>query len=93
MCLQELARNLAALPDAFATIAEPQSIFLDEVLLHACIEKVTFFRSAPALEDIELSITKRRCNLIFDDLHFRAIADHRLTIFDRPSAANLYADR
>src|SRR2546428_1767463 len=60
MQLEEVARVLAALPDALAPVAEPSAALLDDVVLHRQIEQIAFAGDALAVEDVELHLAERR---------------------------------
>ena len=91
--LQELAGVLAALADALALVAVPGAALLDDVLRHAEIDQIAFFRDAFAVDDVELGFAERRRHLVLDDLHLGAVADHDLAILDGGDAADVDADR
>src|ERR1041385_1493484 len=64
MLLEEHARILAALTQAFTGEAEPGAGFLDDSLLRAQIDQVAFPRDALAIQNIHLGFAERRRNFI-----------------------------
>src|SRR2546421_1144494 len=80
MQLEEVARVLAALPDALSAIAEPGAALLDDVVLHRQIEQVSLAGDALAIEDVELDLAERRRHLVLHHLPAGAIADHPLAV-------------
>src|ERR1700727_2429122 len=57
---QEVAGILFALPQLFAFVGEPRPGLTDEALVHAHIDQRAFAADAPAVEDVELGLLKRR---------------------------------
>src|SRR6185295_19520176 len=62
---------------------------LDDVLLDAEIDDLTFSRDADAVEDLELGSLERRRDLVLDDLDARFAPDHLFALLDRAGAADV----
>src|SRR5690606_11194621 len=69
------SRVVAALTDALAFRAVPGSRLFDQPRLDAEIEQVAAPADALAEEDVELADAERRSQLVFHDLHPRAVPD------------------
>src|SRR4051794_16098522 len=90
---QELPRVLATLADPLAAEAEPRPALLDQVLRHAEVQQVAFFRNALAIDDVELRLAEGRRDLVLHHLDLGPVADHRLAVLDGRDAPDVEPHR
>src|SRR5581483_3657142 len=89
--LQELARVLTTLSDAFAFVAEPGAGLFHDVVIHREVQHVAFARDAFAVEDVELGLAERRRHLVLHHLDLGARADDHVAFLDRRDAPDIHA--
>src|SRR4051794_578961 len=89
--LQVLLDVLAPLAEPLAVVGEPGAALLDDPLLDGEIQQVAGFRDALAIHHVELRLAERRGDLVLDDLHARAAADHDVAVLDAGDAADVDA--
>src|SRR5207249_8523731 len=79
--------------EALALEGEPGAALVDDLAIDGEIEQVAFLRNPLAIHDVELRLTKRRRDLVLDDLDAGAAADDDVAVLDRADAADVDADR
>src|SRR6266705_150364 len=89
--LQENARILAALPQAFPAKAQPRSRLLDQALVHAEVDQIAFPRNAFAIENVEFRFAERRCDLVLHPFAARSRTHASVAFFERLHAPDVHA--
>ena len=79
--------------DFFAAVGIPSAALFNDAGFHAHVDDLAQTGNAFAEHDVKVRLLKRWGNFVFHDLHFGFVANRRLGLFDRASAANIEAHR
>src|SRR4051794_25946771 len=90
---QERLGVLPALTELLALVGVPSAGLLHDPEFHRDIQQRALTADAMAVHDVELSLTKRRSNLVLHDLHPGAGTGDLDTIFDGLDPTNVEPDR
>src|SRR6185503_6256427 len=82
-----------ALAQSFAFVRKPRATLFHRALHHREIQQVTFARNAFAIHDVKFTFAERRRDFVLRHLHFRAIANHAIAVFDRADAPDIESQR
>jgi len=86
---QECFGVLPALTDTLPFIGEPRPGFLNNISLHAKVDKLSVFGNALAIHDVKLDLLERRRDLVLDDFDTGLISDDFVTVLDRTDPPNI----
>src|SRR4051812_17382854 len=93
MFLEVQARVVLALSDPLAVVAVPGARFLDHIVVDAELDQLALARCAFAVEDFELGLPERWCDLVLDDLDARFGADDFFAALHRADTTDVEAHR
>src|SRR5579863_9679131 len=91
--LEEDAGVFAALPHAFAGIADPGAGLFQDTFVHAEVDEIAFARDAFAVENVEFGFAEMRSHFVLYDFGAGTGADYAIAFLDGLNAANVHAHR
>ena len=79
---KQLLDCFSSLSEFGLSIAEPRTAFLDYACIDAYIDQLSHLADALTEQQIELYLTKRRCNFVFHYLDSYSVSDICFSVFD-----------
>ena len=90
---QVFADIVLALANFLAIVAVPGAGFFDELVRDAQFDHFAFAADAFTVQNIEISLTERRADLVLDHFHSGFVADDFVALLDAANAADVQAHR